>query len=212
MPYYVSVLRQGTGGHFIKDLSFLRHSSSCILFSESCHRCQNIDNGSYLGEMDESDFFCLRARGELDSAAALLRTRRRRSSGSFMPPPRVKAGGNFSSEQKYGEGEMLRELVWRKVSLPACRCRGFRRERCTQWRQREERAAWRAGELGMMMRLRAGICLGFRRQCRERRSHNGWREHQMSVPAGFKKYFMRQPCIKLSPQLSMLSSNFRQKA
>ena len=33
--------------------SFLCHSPLCILFSESCHRCQNIDNGSYLGEMDE---------------------------------------------------------------------------------------------------------------------------------------------------------------
>ena len=59
----LSVLRQCTGSHFIKDHSFLRHSPPCILFSESCHRCQNIDNGSYLGEMDECDFFCL-ARGE----------------------------------------------------------------------------------------------------------------------------------------------------
>ena len=54
VPYYLSFV-----SHFIKDLSFLRHSPLCILFSESCHRCQNIDNGSYLGEMDECDFFCL---------------------------------------------------------------------------------------------------------------------------------------------------------
>ena len=40
--------------------------------------------------------------GDQDSSAALLR--KKRSSGNFIPPG-AKAGGNFSSQQKYGEGK-----------------------------------------------------------------------------------------------------------
>ena len=134
--------------------SFLRHSPLCILFSESCHRCQNIDNGSYLGEMDECDFFCLDSSEgrsgfccrfikddeeeeelwKFHAAAASSESRRQ-----FFIGAKIWRGGNAVRIGLAG-------------SEPACR--GFRRERCTQWRQRKERAARRAGELGMMMRLR----------------------------------------------------------